>query len=110
MIIYMATFQKIVGYTAIFLFLILMLVIGILMMQAKKNTRFPPQIGDCPDYWQKDATTGKCLNVQNLGINCPSPANFDTPEYLGPDGKKNKCEFAKNCSIEWDGISNMSLC
>ena len=95
----MASFQKIVGYTAIILFLILMIVLAILMFQAKKNTKFPPQVGECPDYWQKDASTGRCLNVQNLGINCPSPADFNTQEYLGADGLKNKCNFAKNCSI-----------
>ena len=106
----MATFQKIVSYTAIVLFLILMIVLAILMARAKMNTKYPPQIGSCPDYWQKDASTGNCLNVKNLGINCPSPANFNTSEYLGPDGLKNKCNFAKNCSIEWDGVSNMGLC
>lgn len=106
----MANFQKIVSYTAIFLFILLMVILGYLMMLAKKNTKYPPQVGDCPDYWQKDATTGRCLNVQNLGINCPSPANFSGPEYLGVDGRKNKCNFAKNCSIEWDGISNVGLC
>ncbi len=106
----MASFQKIVSYTAIFLFLMLMIVLAILMIQARANTKFPPQVGACPDYWQKDAATGRCLNVQNLGINCPSPADFTTPEYLGPDGPKNKCNFAKNCSIEWDGITNVGLC
>ena len=106
----MATFQKIVGYTAIFLFILLMIVLAILMAQAKMNTKYPPQVGACPDYWQKDASTGRCLNVQNLGINCPSPADFNTPEYLGADGLKNKCNFAKNCSIEWDGITNTGLC
>ena len=106
----MATFQRIVSYTAIFLFIFLMLILAYLMMMAKKNTKYPPQVGACPDYWQKDASTGRCLNVQNLGINCPSPANFNTPEYLGVDGIKNKCKFAKNCSIEWDGLSNVGLC
>jgi hypothetical protein len=106
----MASFQTIVSYTAIFLFLLLMIVLGILMNQSGMNTKFPPQVGACPDYWQRDASTGKCLNVQNLGINCPSPANFNTPEFLGPDGNKNKCNFAKNCSIEWDGITGQNLC
>ncbi len=101
----MASFQKIVSYTAIFLFLLLMIVLSILMVQAKTNSKYPPQISACPDYWQKDASTGKCLNSQRLGINCPNSVNFSTPEYLGPDGKKNKCLFAKSCSIEWDGIS-----
>ena len=106
----MASFQTIVSYTAIFMFLLLMLVLSILMSQAKKNTKFPPQVGACPDYWQKDASTGKCLNVKNLGINCPSPADFNNPRFSGPDGNINKCTFAKNCSVEWDGIANQGLC
>jgi len=110
MIIYMASFQTIVSFTAIFLFLLLMIVLSILMRQSKKNTKFPPQVGACPDYWQKDASSGKCMNVQNLGINCPSPVDLNSPEFLGPSGHKNKCTFAKNCSVEWDGITNMGLC
>ena len=50
----MATFQRIVSYTAIFLFIFLMLILAYLMMMAKKNTKYPPQVGACPDYWQKD--------------------------------------------------------
>ena len=106
----MASFQTIVSYTAIFMFLLLMIVIAILMGQSKKNTKFPPQVGSCPDYWQKDASTGKCLNVQNLGINCPNGPDFNVPGFLGPEGNKKKCNFAKDCSIEWDGITNMGFC
>ena len=107
----MASFQTIVGYTAIFMFLILMIIIAVLMNAAKRNTRFPPQISACPDYWQQDASTGRCRNVNDLGINCPKqPTDFNTATYLGPGGKVAKCNFAKNCSIEWDGVSNQSLC
>ena len=45
MIIYMATFQKIVRLYCYFYVFILMIVIAILMGQAKKNTKFPPQVG-----------------------------------------------------------------
>ena len=48
----MATFQKIVGLPLFFVYL-LMIVLAILMAQAKMNTKYPPQVGACPDYWQK---------------------------------------------------------
>ena len=83
-------------------------------MAAKNGmAKFPPQVGDCPDYWQKDASTGNCLNVQNLGINCPSPANFDTPDYLGPDGLKINVNLLKIALLNgmvfqiWDYVINI---
>ena len=93
------SFQKTVLTIAIVLFIILMLVIAVMMTSAKQTQMFPPQLGGCPDYWQR-TQDGKCLDVQNLGKNCPSPQSFDNMTL------KQKCNFAKGCSITWDGITN----
>ena len=93
------SFQKTVLTIAIVLFILLMLVISVMMTSAKKNEKFPPQIGQCPDYWQLTAQ-GNCLNTQNLGKNCKSPMDFSKMS------KNQKFDFAKGCNITWDGITN----
>ena len=107
----MASFQKTVLWVAIIIFICLMVLIAVMMNSAKSTMAFPPQIGACPDYWQK-LLDGTCQNVQGLGNECGGPIDFNKPEYQGNEGLKKKCKFAKGCGIEWDGITNQdpSLC
>ena len=97
------SFQTTVLYVAIVIFIILMLIIGVMMSSAKKNQIFPPQVGECPDYWTKlsPEAGGQCYNKQNLGKNC-LPVTKD----FSKDTMKQKCDFAKQCKITWDGITN----
>ena len=57
----MATFQKIVRLYRYFFVFITNDCSCYTYGQAKKNTKYPPQVGACPDYWQKDASTGNVL-------------------------------------------------
>ena len=91
------------------IFIFILLIVGITINKAVNDLVFPPQIGACPDYWQK-LQNGKCQNVQGLGSNCTSPMNFNTPEFGDEKNLKKMCEFAKGCNIEWDGITNNQLC
>ncbi len=94
------SFQTTVLTIAIIIFVILMIIIASMMTSAKSNTQYPPQLGECPDFWQK-LPDGKCLNVQNLGNNCaPNPINFNDMDT------KQKYDYAKGCNITWDGITN----
>ena len=102
------SFQNNVLFTAIVIFLILMVLIAVMMKNAKSAQAFPPQIGACPDYWTLDK--GKCKNLKGLGTNAPVEVDFTTSKYNGPNGKVEKCNWAKQYNLEWDGISNMNLC
>ena len=102
------SFQNTVLFTAIVIFLILMVIIAVMMKNAKSTAAFPPQIGACPDYWTLDK--GICRNLKGLGINAPVEQNFSSGRYEGPNGNVEKCNFAKRYRLEWDGISNMNLC
>ena len=93
------SFQNNVLYVAIVVFVILMVFIAVMMNSAQKNQAFPPQIGSCPDYWQK-LNNGTCQNIQGLGKNCASPFDFRKMT------NKQKYAFAKGCNITWDGITN----
>ena len=105
----MGNFQKNVLMIACFVFILIMILVAILMKNETKTQDFPPQIGDCPDYWQK-MEGGFCQNVQGLGSSCKSPMDFSTSEFVGKGGNEARCQFAKNCKIEWDGITNTDLC
>jgi hypothetical protein len=104
------SFQSIVLKIAIVVFILNMMVIAVLMTSAKKATIFPPEVGTCPDYWTL-MEDGKCMNTKNLG-----DMSGECNSGLGIDFKNNypskleKCNFAKDCNIEWDGIRNVGLC
>ena len=94
------TFQKTVLTISIVLFIFMMIVIATMMTSAKQNLVFPPQTGQCPDFWSLGASGTKCYNTHNLGNKCASPTDFSQMTM------KDKCDFAKDCSIGWDGITN----
>ena len=103
------TFQKTVFMIAVVLFILIMSVIGVLMTKSKASMQFPPEIGNCPDYWKLDDVNGEkvCINVKEIGAdNCESDINFNT-QYKS---RKQKCNWAKGCNVAWDGITNQGLC
>jgi hypothetical protein len=102
------SFQNTVLFTAIVIFLILMVIIAVMMKNAKNSQAFPPQIGNCPDYWTLDKS--KCKNLKGLGTNAPVEADFTSKKYQGKNGNSEKCKWAKSYNLEWDGITNMNIC
>jgi hypothetical protein len=103
------TFQKTTVTIAIIIFIITISIIAIMLNNMKNNAIYPPEIGDCPDYWVKQSN-GECYNqIQGLG-NCNGPINFNNEPYIGTNGNKKKCEWAKGCNLVWDGITNTGLC
>lgn len=102
------TFQKRVLMIAVVLFILIMSVIGVLMTKSKAAMQFPPEIGNCPDYWKLEDVDGEtmCSNVKEIGICNESNINFNT-QYKS---RKQKCNWAKKCNVAWDGITNQGLC
>ena len=96
------SFQTNVLTVSIVLFIFIMIVIATMMVGAKKNLVFPPEIGQCPDFWSLGTDGIKCYNTNNLGKKCASPSDFSKMTL------KQKCTFAKDCQIGWDGIKNAS--
>ena len=104
-------FQKTTVSIAIVIFIITITLIGILLNNTKNNSVYPPEIGSCPDYWKK-MSDGKCFNpISGLGKQgCKGPIDFEVDPYIGKNGKKAKCNYAKGCDLAWDGITNIGLC
>jgi len=104
------TFQKTVLMIAVVLFILIMTVVGVLMSKSTAETAFPPEIGTCPDYWELiDDDEGKkvCNNKKDLGICNQNDIDFNADGYKS---RKQKCNWAKGCNVEWDGITNQGLC
>ena len=49
----MGNFQKNVLMIACIVFILMMILVAILIKNETNTQDFRPQIGDCPDYWQK---------------------------------------------------------
>ena len=76
---------------------------------SKFDGDFPPVQSECPDYWTV-AEDGKCVNIHGLG-ECkdgekPFDMDFNTKEWTDADGLRKKCQWAKDCNLTWDGITN----
>lgn len=95
------SFQRNVLTIAIVLFILLLLLIAVMMNNAKNNQAYPPELSACPDYWQI-LNDNKCQNVNALGNGSPNIQDFTSMNA------KERCNWAKQYGIEWDGISNAS--
>lgn len=104
------SFQKIILIIAGILLVLTLIGFGISLRNKKYKTKFPPVISQCPDYWefQKDNTGANiCVNVKDLGkSNCNKRMNFQEGKWVGKDGICNRKDWARNCNIVWDGVTN----
>jgi hypothetical protein len=107
----MATFQKIILYSAIIILIIILIIIGISFRYAKKE-QWPPLLPECPDYWIADGSGNntQCINVKDLG-SCPANGtkhltmNFNNAPFVGSNGNCAKYTWANRCNVTWDGIT-----
>ena len=103
------SFQKTTLTISIVIFTIMVAIIGIMLLRNKNQILYPPEIGTCPDYWEL-LKTGECSNKQGLGkVTCHGTKKFNTDEFKGSKGLINKCKWAKDCNLTWDGITNISM-
>lgn len=101
-------FEKSVIFVATVLLIVLLAAVGIMAYSAKYGDEYPPVQSECPDYWTVNSE-GKCVNEKNLGTCTDSTQHemdFTTSEWTGNDGLTNKCKWARDCNITWDGVTN----
>ncbi len=117
----MDSFKYSVIYVSIIILIIALIVIGLSIRNTVSSKKWPPIIGNCPDFWKFDDATRECVNINGLGNTddtvCPNyPAgghttcerfNFeDDTQYSGAIGKCNKQSWANDVGVTWDGITN----
>ena len=109
----MEGFQKMVLISAIIILIIALVIIGIALSYARSNEEWPPIVPECPDYWIIDGSGNntRCINVKDLGI-CPAESgqkhqimSFQSAQFTGDNSSCNKRNWAKKCSVSWDGIT-----
>jgi hypothetical protein len=134
----METFHIIVLSVATVALILILIFVGVLLSKGDTNAAFPPSYGMCPDYWEIDASSNKCLipNIQTTKLNIGNMYDTDetlkdaityTPGY-GYDisnnvitqyidfsdpkwkGQCDKKKWANENGIVWDGISNYNSC
>ena len=97
------TFKSTVLTIAIVILIICLIVLTILIWNSKNALAYPPEVGNCPDYFVMKKHGGKnmCYNEKGLG-NGTDKCLWGT---FG-DTKKDKKEWAHSCGVTWDGITN----
>lgn len=101
-------FQKIVLTVSICLLIFVLIATAIIAYRANETDEFPPVLAQCPDYWKAE-DNNTCTNVHNLGKSdgsCKNNMDFTTDDFMGSDGLKKKCDWARGCDLTWDGITN----
>lgn len=104
-------FQQIVLLVAGIFLAIMFIVIIVSYTLLKKETKYPPIVGECPDFWEIgiDNADGKakCFNPHQLGTsNCRNAMDFNDATYGGIGGNCEKAKWAKRCNLSWDGLTN----
>jgi len=106
-------FQRIILIIAGILLILSLVVVGILLWNAKATDLYPPEIGSCPDYFTLSSADQKCHNVKDLGNGGAGCETISFPPLKGPNdetGRKARCAWATGCGVTWDGITNQNMC
>jgi hypothetical protein len=112
-------FQKSVATVAIVILIITLCFIGIALYRQSNDSKYPPVIANCPDYWE--ASGNLCVNTMGLGkATCTASPNvckgtrcmdFTLPQWNNTSSMCQKYQWANKCNLTWDGITdNASLC
>jgi len=107
-------YKKTLSIIAIVLLVICLIVVATLLSTQRSSVPWPPEVNDCPDFWEKKGENGEgvgntCTNTRNLGDpECEKEVDFKSiSEYQGESGRCQKYLWAKKCKVSWDGITNV---
>ena len=121
------------------LFLLILILTCLSITNTYSNKTWPPTTYKCPDYWDYDDKTNSenpaCINSKNIGtcdnvkytVNDPLTGQarevngylinnmyytVDNEQVAFDNEKKGMCakqNWAKSCSLTWDGITNKTF-
>ena len=116
------SYQHVVIVIAGVLLVITLIIVAITIRPGIGNVQWPPEVGDCPDYFLLSGgggsgvgSGGTCSNVKGLGnkgSGCNSYATTPLPKkHSAQDAELMKrCKWAQQCGLTWDGITNQGYC
>lgn len=102
----------IVLWTAVLIFIAVLVFFGYSIYVSQYNISWPPSISDCPDYWTTSATNctyngyNKCLTTDASGT------TFLIDKYPNLCDKYDYATKLGGCepSFNWSGVSNSLKC
>jgi hypothetical protein len=110
----MKPFQKVATILAVLVVMVTLGTVAWTLHHRKSDVRWPPVVGECPDYWEDISAQGNgsaCKNRHRLGTcNLPTGKSSNTMDFTTPDfaSDTNGCQrytWAQNCGVTWDGIT-----
>lgn len=110
-------FYKTVCIVALVILVVSLAFIGSALAGSSKNMMFPPNISKCPDNYEivydEYGDFGTCKNDANTISECDEE-KFDDDVYNMPgigatSGACAKKKWAKNCKVDWDGLTNNNI-
>lgn len=108
-------FKKTVLMVALTIFLGVLIITALVIKNSYKNAIFPPEVAQCPDYWEPNGTDElkkQCKATDNNRGTYEISAVTDDLAFdtHGITGRVAKCKWAVNNNVQWDGITNTNLC
>lgn len=93
--------------------IIVLAIMGVIMSQSTKTQSFPAEIGMCPDYYTIMSDNSCKINssiYSTTNADCMNKNFSDTSFNVGGTGSLSglcsKKNWANNCKVSWDGITN----
>lgn len=110
-------FYKTVFIVALVILVVSLAFIGTALTSSSKNMVFPPNISKCPDNYEtvydEFGEFVSCRNTASVISDC-GEEDFNDDSYKMPgvgstSGACAKKKWAKNCQVDWDGLTNNNL-
>tara|TARA_B110000444_G_C18829316_1_gene592225 strand:+ start:1766 stop:2092 length:327 start_codon:yes stop_codon:yes gene_type:complete len=101
------SFQRIVLIIALVILMLALIIIGVMLYNKQYDIKFPPEVGNCPDYYTS-GPKNVCHNTIGVKVKNPNCNSMDFSSFssFGNKAMKKKCGWAKECGVVWDGITN----
>jgi hypothetical protein len=97
-------FYKNAIIAAVVQLLILLLIMAVIMSNKNKSQEFPPTLSPCPDFYSLNQS-GDCISQGSVYSNTePKCVRLSTKGMGIPE----KRDWAADCGVAWDGITNSS--
>ena len=78
------SFQTTILTISSLVLLFLLVLIAYILYKLKRNSAWPPEVSNCPDYWKQESS-GICKNVLNLGNGqCDATMDFTLVQQFSP--------------------------
>ena len=103
-------FKRSVLITALIVFIVMLLIMAVVIKNSYENVIYPPEISLCPDYWEvnDDGKTCKATN-NNRGTFAVGDVSDDFSD-MSNSARIDKCIWASDNGVNWDGVTNRNLC